>query len=107
MVICKYQNISGIVCNINTPTLLICSKGTISSTDSREDAEQINIIKLYQKETAEHVIYETTNNTSGTNCHKERQEVHNHELCVITDEEVDMEMSIPLFMMLLHECKEQ
>ncbi|EUD64409.1 hypothetical protein C922_05208 [Plasmodium inui San Antonio 1] len=65
------------------------------------------VIRLYRKDTTKYVIHQTTNNTSGTNCHKERQEVHNHELCVITDEEVEMEMFISPFMMLLDECKEQ
>ncbi|EUD64019.1 hypothetical protein C922_05602 [Plasmodium inui San Antonio 1] len=72
-------------------------------TDSSFD----KLMRLYDKDTTKYVIHETRNNTSRTNCHKEREEVHNHELCLITDEEVDMEMSISPFMMLLDECKEQ
>ncbi|EUD66897.1 hypothetical protein C922_02481 [Plasmodium inui San Antonio 1] len=71
------------------------------------DSLSDKVIRLYRKDTTEYVIHETTNNTSGTNCHKERQEVHNHELGVITDEEVEMEMSISPLMMLMEECKKQ
>ncbi|EUD65077.1 hypothetical protein C922_04592 [Plasmodium inui San Antonio 1] len=65
------------------------------------------VIKLHQKETAEHVIYETTDNKSGTRCDKEKREVHNHEVCVLTDEDIHTELPIPLFMRLPDECKKQ
>ncbi|EUD64060.1 hypothetical protein C922_05557 [Plasmodium inui San Antonio 1] len=70
------------------------------------DSLSDKVIRLYRKEKTKYVIQETTNNTSGTNCHKKRQEVHNHEVCVLTDEEIHTEFSIPLFMMLPDECKE-
>ncbi|EUD64164.1 hypothetical protein C922_05456 [Plasmodium inui San Antonio 1] len=60
------------------------------------------VIKLYQKEIAYHVIYETTDNPSGTRCHKGKREVHNHEVCVLTDEELHTEVLITLSMMLLY-----
>ncbi|EUD64238.1 hypothetical protein C922_05383 [Plasmodium inui San Antonio 1] len=71
------------------------------------DSLSDKVIRLYRKDTNKYVIHETTNKTSGTNCHKERQEVHNHELCVLTDEGLHTEELITLFMMLLDECKEQ
>ncbi|EUD64518.1 hypothetical protein C922_05080 [Plasmodium inui San Antonio 1] len=70
------------------------------------DSLSDKVIKFYRENTTKYVIHKTTNYTSGTASHKEKQKVHNHELCVITDE-LDMEMSIPLFMMLLHEYREQ
>ncbi|EUD64448.1 hypothetical protein C922_05162 [Plasmodium inui San Antonio 1] len=71
------------------------------------DSSFYKVIKLYKKEKAEHVIYETNDNKSGTRCHKEKREVHNHEVCVLTDEGLHTEVLITLFMMLMDECKEQ
>ncbi|EUD64250.1 hypothetical protein C922_05365 [Plasmodium inui San Antonio 1] len=65
------------------------------------------VIRLYRKDKTDYAIHETTNNTSGKNFHKEKREVHNHEVCVLTDEVIHTELSIPLFMMLLDEYREQ
>ncbi|EUD63893.1 hypothetical protein C922_05729, partial [Plasmodium inui San Antonio 1] len=65
------------------------------------------VIMVYEKETAENVIYETADNPSGRRCLKEKQEVYDHKLCVLTDEGLHTEELITLFMMLLDGCKEQ
>ncbi|EUD64207.1 hypothetical protein C922_05418 [Plasmodium inui San Antonio 1] len=65
------------------------------------------VINLKPEETAKYVISQTRITRQGKDSIKKKQEVYDHKLCVLTDEVINTELSIPLFMILPDEGKEQ